>query len=94
MDLINRRTILRSAIGGAAVVGLAAVAWPLEGEAAPIALGKDFVPKASDRVEKAPDEVVKVQWHGPPPHRGWRRRRRRWVCWWRRGRRVCAWRWV
>jgi hypothetical protein len=23
-----------------------------------------------------------------------RRRHRRWVCWWRRGRRVCGWRWV
>jgi len=21
-------------------------------------------------------------------------RRRRWVCWWNRGRRVCGWRWV
>ena len=21
-------------------------------------------------------------------------RRRRWVCWWHRGRRVCGWRWV
>jgi hypothetical protein len=23
-----------------------------------------------------------------------RPRRRRWVCWWHRGRRVCGWRWV
>jgi hypothetical protein len=21
------------------------------------------------------------------------RRRRRWTCWWRRGRRICGWRW-
>jgi hypothetical protein len=34
--------------------------------------------------------VTQVQW-GP----GWHRpRRRRWVCWWRRGRRICGWRWV
>jgi hypothetical protein len=26
--------------------------------------------------------------------RGGRPRRRRWVCWWHRGRRVCGWRWV
>lgn len=31
-----------------------------------------------------PDLVTQVQW----------RRRRRWVCRWRRGRRVCGWRWV
>jgi hypothetical protein len=32
----------------------------------------------------APDLVTQVQW----------RRRRRWVCWWHRGRRRCGWRWV
>jgi hypothetical protein len=31
-----------------------------------------------------PDLVTQVQW----------RRRRRWVCWWHRGRRRCGWRWV
>jgi hypothetical protein len=30
------------------------------------------------------DLVTQVQW----------RRRRRWVCWWHRGRRRCGWRWV
>jgi hypothetical protein len=25
--------------------------------------------------------------------RVYRRARRRWICWWRRGRRVCGWRW-
>jgi hypothetical protein len=28
----------------------------------------------------------------PSRRRGWGRRRRRWVCWWRRGRRICGWR--
>ncbi|MBR1132086.1 hypothetical protein [Bradyrhizobium iriomotense] len=36
-------------------------------------------------------------WGAPPPRPGWRppppRRRRRWVCWWHRGRRHCGWRW-
>ena len=32
------------------------------------------------------DLVTQVQWR--------RRPRRRWVCWWRRGRRICGWRWV
>lgn len=32
-------------------------------------------------------------WHGHRHWRGHRRwRRRRWVCWWHRGRRVCGWR--
>ncbi|WP_370108445.1 twin-arginine translocation signal domain-containing protein [Bradyrhizobium yuanmingense] len=43
-------------------------------------------------------ELIKTQW-GPPPRPGWgppprRRRHRRWVCWWHRGRRRCGWRWV
>lgn len=32
-------------------------------------------------------DVFEAQWRG-------RGRRRRWVCWWRRGRRICGWRWV
>jgi len=41
--------------------------------------------------------VIPAQW-GPPPrpgHPAWRGRRRgrRWVCWWHRGRRRCGWRW-
>jgi len=33
-------------------------------------------------------------WGAPPPRPGWRPPpRRRWVCWWHRGRRQCGWRW-
>lgn len=41
------------------------------------------------------DLVTQAQW-GPPRGPGWARprpRRRRWVCWWHRGRRHCGWRW-
>jgi len=35
------------------------------------------------------------RWGAPRPRPGWRvpPRRRRWVCWWQRGRRRCGWRW-
>ncbi|TFV51078.1 twin-arginine translocation signal domain-containing protein [Bradyrhizobium sp. CNPSo 3448] len=42
-----------------------------------------------------PPLLWQAQW-GPPPRPGWGRpppRRRRWVCWWHRGRRRCGWRW-
>ncbi|WP_145928128.1 twin-arginine translocation signal domain-containing protein [Bradyrhizobium sp. Cp5.3] len=32
-------------------------------------------------------------WGAPPPRPAPPRRRRRWVCWWHRGRRHCGWRW-
>jgi hypothetical protein len=52
--------------------------------AAPIALEKDLDEKADNFTETAQAVVVT----GPR-----RRRRRRWVCWRHRGRRVCGWRW-
>jgi hypothetical protein len=65
---------------------------PEAAEAMPLAISKDAAPKIEDMVEKA--QVVVV---GPGPRRRdrrrWRRRSRRWVCWWSRGRRVCGWRW-
>jgi hypothetical protein len=56
------------------------------------AIGVHFI-DAAEAVPVAPnlgravtprDLVTQVQW----------RRRRRWVCWWHRGRRRCGWRWV
>lgn len=86
MDAIDRRTLLRSAVGGAVVIGLAVTTLPRAAQTAPLALDKDLASKTDELIEK-------VQMGPPPP--GWRRRRRRrWVCWWRRGRRVCGWRWV
>ncbi len=42
------------------------------------------------------DLNTQVRWGPPHHHRPGRRphprRRRRWVCWWHRGRRICGWR--
>jgi hypothetical protein len=58
---------------------------------------------ATPNLEQArtlPGLATPVQWGPGPgwgPAPGWgppRRRRRRWICWWHRGRRHCGWRWV
>jgi hypothetical protein len=87
MDQINRRAMVRRILCGAAVVGVSLTFLPGAAEAMPI----DASPaKGSDWL------IEDVQWstHGNT-WRGnnWNRRRgRRWVCWWHRGRRVCGWR--
>ncbi|CCE11087.1 exported hypothetical protein [Bradyrhizobium sp. STM 3843] len=63
------------------------------------------MPMAPDlaRTERQSDQLTPAQWWGAPPAPGWGRppppgwgrpppRRRRWVCWWHRGRRRCGWR--
>ena len=87
MQEIDRRDFLCRATYGAAVVTAAAGLTPLLSiapEAAPLALDKAVSDRNDSFVQQA--QVVVV-----PPRR---RRRRRWVCRWRRGRRVCGWRWV
>lgn len=81
----SRRAFLalaqKAIIAGA--VGGIAVCASKDAEAMPLAP----VPRG---LGDSSDLVTQVQW-GP----GWHRpRRRRWVCWWRRGRRICGWRWV
>ncbi|RBP11995.1 hypothetical protein DFR50_115102 [Roseiarcus fermentans] len=82
MNTMDRRKFLVAALCGAgaglALAPLAASALPLDAGAAGRLAGE-----MNDDVERA--QVVIV--NGRP-------RRRRWVCWWRRGRRVCGWRWV
>jgi hypothetical protein len=58
----------------------------------------EAMPVASDlgQAGTSSDLVTQAQWWGPAPGPGWSRprpRRRRWVCWWHRGRRHCGWRW-
>ena len=78
MKTIDRRKLL-GAIVCAAAAGIALA--PAALEAMPIdSRVRDGLPDA----EKAQVVVVNPR----------RQRRRRWVCWWRRGRRVCGWRWV
>jgi hypothetical protein len=87
MNLIDRRSMMRSMLGGAAVAAAAATVTvsliPTAVEAAPLPL--DNLPARLDDLVRDAQAVVVG-----PRRRG---RRRRWVCWWRRGRRVCGWRW-
>jgi hypothetical protein len=90
MTAIDRRTLLRKTLPGAVVTvcGVTALATAGSGLLAPNAAMALPVDKlnargTTDLLQEA--QVVVV--------RPYRRRRRRWVCWWRGGRRVCAWRW-
>jgi hypothetical protein len=83
MAAVDRRTLLRDILPGAAVVtiGVATAGWaiaPKVAEALPLAPVQTGAAAIGDLVEKAQP------------------RRRRWVCWWSRSRRrrVCGWRWV
>jgi hypothetical protein len=85
MDHFNRRAMMRGILCGAAVVGVGLALPPGVAEAMPI----------DARLANTPDGLIEdVQWHGNNWHgNNWNRRRgRRWVCWWHRGRRVCGWR--
>ena len=88
----NRRSVLRGIMSGAlavssgaAVVTIGSPVMPDEAEAMPLAMNKAGAAKISHLVENA--QVVVV-----------RPRRRRRICYWRRGhrwgrgRRVCVWR--
>src|SRR5687767_3177954 len=102
MDAIDRRTALRSLMGGAVTIGLATSVLPGMAEATPLAMQKDPGKDAGDFKQEAQAEVRRPPPGRPPhrppanrrpPHHWHRRRRRRWVCWWHRGRRRCGWRW-
>lgn len=84
---VNRRRALQGILGGTVVVTMGLIVPPKVVEAVPLTATKDAFTKprvfsgADSLVEEA--QVVVT-----------RPRRRHWVCWWRRGRRVCGWRWV
>ncbi|MGO9672835.1 MAG: hypothetical protein ACLPSF_01465 [Methylocella sp.] len=80
MTAINRRAMLGSLLGAAAVAALGSALTPRPAESAPLTLDKGLAASVESPVEKAAVVVVH------------RRRPRRRVCWWRRGRRVCGWR--
>jgi hypothetical protein len=93
MTETDRRSILRGILSGAAVLGSAAAAVTVgsqimsdEAEALPLAMDKAGAVEIDDLVKNAQEVVVRP------------RRRRRRVCYWRRGypwgrgRRVCVWR--
>jgi hypothetical protein len=92
MDAMDRRSALRGILCVAVAAGCSATLLPDAAEAMPLALEKDLATKMDDLKHKAQAVV------GRPPQRPlarprhrWRRRRR-WVCWWHRGRRVCGYR--
>jgi hypothetical protein len=84
MSTIDRRALVRAILIGGGAMGLA-----LTPGASQAAMPFDeLVPCGqNDLIERAQVVVVNPGWRRPP-------RRRRWVCWWNRGRRVCGWRWV
>ena len=101
MNEINRRDTLGLLAGGVILAGAGVSLWPQNAEALPEALPNDR-PASGNRESAAralaqagsPSSPPRRPPHRPP-HRppSWHRRRRRWVCWWHRGRRHCGWRW-
>jgi hypothetical protein len=87
MDELNRRSMMRGILCGAAVVGAGLALPPGAAEAMPI---------DASLANTLEGLIEDVQWGPPSRHwhgNNWRGRRgRRWVCWWHRGRRVCGWR--
>jgi hypothetical protein len=82
MTAIDRREILRVMLGGAAVAAAGLALMPVPAKSAPLATSKNLSAATENPVEEA---VVVVRGR----RRVYRRRR---VCWWRRGRRICRWR--
>ncbi len=78
MTEIHHRKMLRTVLLGAAVAAAGLLTLPETAQAIPVSMGLEHVSKTDGFIEKT---VVVVH-----------RRARRRVCWWRRGRRVCAWR--
>jgi hypothetical protein len=92
MAEIDRRTVLRGALSGAAFItaGGVAITTPELADAIPLAAEKSG-PIKTDDLFGDQDLIDRVQYWRRRRRRWWRRRR--WVCWWRRGRRVCVRRW-
>jgi hypothetical protein len=83
MTVIDRRNFLALVMGGGALAVSALAPMSMAAKAAVSA--QSLMPPESDPVAENAQVVVV----GPRRRRG----RRRWRCWWRRGRRVCGWRW-
>jgi hypothetical protein len=77
--IVDRRGMVRIALGGAAAAAFGLALLPEEAESAPLTVGAGQGITAENPIEKA---VVVAR----------RRRIRR--CWWRGGRRRCRWVWV
>jgi hypothetical protein len=94
MTAIDRRTVLRSVLGGVVVTIVGVAVTPKIGKAIPFAAAKAN-PLAKSKIGPVePEELEDLIEKAQVVIGGPRRRRRRWVCWRNRwGRRVCDWRW-
>jgi hypothetical protein len=85
MKEIDRRSVVAGILCGAAVASLGLSMLPKAANSIPLPVPKEGVAQPQHLVEDARVAV----YVGPRP----RRRRRRWRCHWRRGRRICGWYW-
>lgn len=81
MSALTRRNFIGLAQNAVAVAAVGAIGVHFIEAAEAMPVFPDIGQAAISR-----DLVTQAQW-GP-------RRRRRWVCWWHRGRRGCGWRWI
>lgn len=88
MNARSRRDFLGLAQGAVAVAAVGAMGIRFIGAAEALPVAPDL-----GQVEQRSDLVTEVQWKRPPTRWERRRGRRRWECWWHRGRRRCGWRW-
>jgi hypothetical protein len=86
MPDIHRRAMLGVILGGAVAAAVGSALAPDRAEAAPLMMNKDLAPGAENLEAESLVEKAVVVVHTRPV------RRRRRVCWWHRGRRVCRWR--
>jgi hypothetical protein len=86
MTAIHRREMLGVLLGGAVVATVGSTLMPGPAGSAPLTMSKSLPGTTENLVEEAAVVVRR--------RRRWGRRRRVRVCWWRRGRRICRWRWV
>ena len=77
---IDRRNALRGILWGVAIVAGGAAVMPNGADAMEFVNGGDESLQRGNLYTRAQVVVLPS------------RRRRRWVCWWHRGRRVCGWR--
>ncbi|MBK3666094.1 hypothetical protein JJE66_33345 [Bradyrhizobium diazoefficiens] len=100
---MDRRDALRMMLGGVILASAGASLWPQDATALPEVTPADQpAPSRGEGADRTYAQTVRplpAPAHRPPhrpPHRPRppvHRRRRRWVCWWHRGRRHCGWRW-
>lgn len=99
MSEMDRRGALRALFGGVILAGAGVDVWTQAAAALPDPSPLDQ--PAPPRIEPASRAYAQVARPRPAPvHRPRprprppvHRRRRRWECWWHRGRRHCGWRW-